>query len=286
MNNKSNIIFVVIIISSLIAAKYFVSKTVQIEKLNPVSLEKPKANDKSLVEIYEFHKNRKKTSNIINSGADSDKSECSMVRKVSEYVTTKFAGYILEYPCTAGSKGTIKTELSDNGEIVNQEYTLYLGIQLSDQKDSIWNDRLSNSREGKEGFLIILKSNGKPKSSPLFENFDQYTHVKTDELAGLEIYHKVSDRQSVIALLKNFEDASGNPPSVFCYLDAVDEISDVFSDLYNMSYKYASCNAHWMMTEDISLNVHSFKAEYAYKFQEFYELVAPQIIKIIKQKPT
>lgn len=185
MTKQSAAIFLILIVALIAIAKYFENKSIDSSHLNPLPIRDKNNNYPSLIDTIEFHKNRKKTSNTTRVPADLNENECSMVRKVTEKVKANFAGYVLEFPCTAGSHGSIRTETSDSGEIINQEYTLYLGVQLGDQKDSIWNDRFSNSREGKEGFLIILKSNGKPKPSPLFENFDQYTHVKTDELAGL-----------------------------------------------------------------------------------------------------
>ncbi len=285
MSKLNLLVFLGIIIVAFSLAQYFQHNQTAIAELNPTPIEQPKANNSSLDEIYKFHKNRTKTSNVTKSGADSDKSECSMVPKASENVITNFAGYVLAYPCTARSKGTIRTEKSESGDIINQEFTLHLKIQLGNEESSIWYDRDNKKTEGRKGFFIILRSNGKPHTSTLFDNLNDYTLVKTDEIAELKTYYKTSNPRRVIGILKNSKDASGYPPSVSCYLDAVDEIDDVFSDLYNMSYKYASCSAHWMLTKDISLVVHSFDAQYAYKFKDLYKMINPGIEKIIIEKP-
>ena len=286
---KINLIIILFLILLMVFAEYIAqSNRDQVEKLTPFPLENEQNKNagSSFLETILFHKNRPKTTHpkVTISGADSDQSECSMVRKVTEIVKTNFAGYVLEYPCTAGSKGSIRTEKSEDNKTIKEEYTLYLGIQLGSEKKSIWNDRLSNDREGKQSFLIILKSNGKIRQSPLFENLRNYTLAKTNKFAGLDVYYKTSNPRSVVALLKNFIDASGNHPSINCYLDANDKIEDLFSDLYNLDYKYASCSAHWMLTEDISLLVHSFKAEYAYHFNNLYPTINSGLQQIIIKK--
>ena len=285
MTKRSIAIFLTLIVALITIAKYIESNSIDTSELNPLPIQ-DKGNNQSLLETVAFHTNRPKQSspNSIRSGADSDKSKCSMVPKVTELVTTKFAGYILKYPCTAGSKGSIRIEKSENGEILSEEYTLYLGVQLGANKNSIWNDR-TIVNDDYESFLIILKSNTKPKSLPIFEELDSvYSIYKKDTSSGLDIYFKTSN-QSVLGILSKIKDSSGNSPSVSCYLDAEDEIDDVFSNLYNLQYKYASCNAHWMLTQDISLSIHSFKAEFANDLRFLYESLNPEMKKIIESKP-
>ncbi len=287
MSKRSVIIFASCIVAFFVAAKYFESVSFETNKLRPLPMKDKEVKSQSLLETVVFHFTRPNlnSKNFIRSGADSDKSQCGMQPNVTEMVTTAFAGYMLKYPCTAGSKGSIRIEKSDDGKIISQEYTLYLGIQLGSKNSSIWNDRTKENSEN-ESFLLILKSNTKPKFSPIFKGFkSDYTHYKSDGLSGLEIYFKATNPRRVIGVLSEVKDSSGYPPVVSCYLDAEDEIENVFSDLYNLNHKFASCNAHWMLTKDISLNIHSFNAEFANDFKILFESIDPEIKEIIKTKP-
>ncbi len=286
MTKQSAAIFLILIVALIAIAKSFENKSIDPSHLNPLPIQDENNNDPSLIDTIEFHMNREKKTDTVRENLISDFSECGTPPRINQFEISEFAGYSLKYPCTAGGKGYSLTRKSEDGS-TTKEYTLNLGVLLGDDKESVWRNS-SDFNDGaiREGFKIILKSNMSPFISPIFGNLKDYTFYKSDNSSGLDIYFKTSNPRSIVAFIRDITDASGHPPGVHCYLDENDTIDDVFSDLYNLEYKYASCSAHWMLTHDISLTVHSFNAKYANDIKVLFKKLDPAIRQIIIKEPT
>lgn len=258
------------------------TSTLEIDKNKP----KQDSFFKTVVNHFTKLKKQKKSNNVFyQNHPDSDRSHCSQFPTVDEKITTNFVGYVLEYPCTAIGSGHISISKNEDGSL-KQDYKLTLGMRLGSDKSPYWSLGRNEGLENTQSFLIFLKSNGETvKSSLLLDSLHQYSIAKIDGNVGLKIYLKKLYQRSVIALLINFKDALGNSPSIRCYIDPGETVDDLFSDLYNLKYKYSSCSAYWMLTNKISVTIFSFKAKYAYRFEEIYKAINQGLLNIIIEKP-
>lgn len=228
---------------------------------------------------------RSNPSNSTTSFAESDTSECSSgIPKITENARTYFAGYVLEYPCTAVGKGYVRTEQRE-GEEDYQELTLYLGLKLWSGSGSIWNDRIKNVRGEGESLVVILRSDGRPRSSPVLDELKSYEFITSDEKAGLDIYRRNSGLGAAVGVLVNHLDPSGQNPTVGCPLGRTHGPEDIFSEFHENDSGLMPCSASWNLTEDISLSILRLDTHLAYDFAEIYQTIQPEMKKIIKSRP-
>lgn len=213
-----------------------------------------------------------------------DASECSRTPLITESVRVKFSGYELEFPCTANANGNVYIR-QEEGQEDQARYTLYLTLQLWDGNGTIWSDQIIDDYfESSQHFRIILRSDGKPKSSPVLDDLDDFIFIMSDESAGLDIYRSDSGTGLAIGVLKNFRDVSGQYPTVSCSLHRPYEVEDIFSESHRENYIPGTCSASWNLTEDIRLVIFRLDAHYAYDIAKLYQIIQPEIQQIVKQQ--
>lgn len=217
---------------------------------------------------------------------NSDKSACNNPLSPDEYVITYFASFVLQYPCTGRSWGHISTDKTKQGQF-EKNFTLYLTIVLSEFKNNIWGDGVIKNRARKaqgeiiQSFKIQLQSNGQSATPGAIRDLHRYTYIKSDPINGFEIYHDHLSERHVTAFLTHHIDTAGYPAMIYCLLDPGDTVDDVFTGMYNLSYKYAECSAHWMLNDEIGVSVKEFKAQYAKNFQRFIPTIQAGLADII-----
>ncbi len=207
---------------------------------------------------------------IIKNSPDSDRTQCSKPPLYTEKIRTKFSGYVLEYPCTVRSSGTISTYFDEQGNSYS-DYVLYLGVTLNED-GSIWKLEYNKHESHKPGFRIILKSNGRViNSPPLIKQRGQLTSAGS--VNGLTLYREYG---RIVGYLDDIKDASGHPPAISCPASPGASINDVFASIDASDDKLrSSCNAGWALTQDIYLSMpaSSIKSKYAFHFKDIYQKV-------------
>ncbi|KAA3650616.1 MAG: hypothetical protein DWP95_01225 [Proteobacteria bacterium] len=220
---------------------------------------------------------------IIKNTPDSDKSRCSDPPLYTEKILTKFAGYILEYPCTVRSHGSISTyfDEEDNSESI---YKLYLYLTFNED-ESIWKLEHNKLESEKPSFRIILESNGKKIiTPPRVKQMDQMDKAYDGKINGLIFYR---NQNTIVGYLIDEKDASGNPPAISCSAGDDVAVEEVFSLLENPDYAGRRCSAGWALTPDIYLymSASTIKGKYAYHFRDVYRIINSGIQDSILSSP-
>jgi len=208
---------------------------------------------------------------IIKNKPDSDRSQCSKPPLVTQKIRTRFAGYILEYPCTVRSRGTIHTYFDEQGDS-DTEYKLYFGVVLNND-ESVWKLKHDQDVSQKPAFRIILTSNGRYiERPPLIKRRDKVTQAHENDINGLTLYR---NKNSIVGYLEDEKDASGNPPAISCSAGTNTAVKDVFSLLENPNYIGTYCSAGWALTEHIYLYMPhmTIKSKDAYQFKDIYRII-------------
>jgi len=214
---------------------------------------------------------KKIRSPIIKNKPDSDRSQCSKPPLVTQKIRTRFAGYVLEYPCTVGSSGTISTYFDEQGSSYS-DFELYLYVVFNDD-GSVWKLKHDDLNRNKMSFRVILTSNGREiHRTPRIKQRDQMTKAYDNEINGLTLYR---DFSRIVGYLNNEKDASGHPPAISCQAGSNTAVEDVFSLLKNPSFIGTYCSAGWALTEHIYLHMSSgtIKSKDAYQFKDIYRII-------------
>ncbi|MCF6300324.1 MAG: hypothetical protein L3J52_04290 [Proteobacteria bacterium] len=275
MMSKRHYIFISIIIFIFILGfsvyRYFEINERRSKELVLFDLPNNQSNN---AQIQRDHLLNKKNirSPIIQNSPDSDRGQCSKKPLFTEKIITKFAGYVLEYPCTVSSSGTIRTYFDDqnNSESI---YKLYLGVVFNED-GSIWKLEHNKHESDKLAFRVNLNSNGRKIGRTTFiKQRGQMTKAHDSDINGLSLYR---DFGRIVGYLNGEKDASGHPPAISCGAAAETTVEDVFSLLETSIHKLGtSCSAGWALTADIYLYMPrmTIKSKDAYHFKDIYRII-------------
>ena len=125
---------------------------------------------------------------------DSDTSECVGVTKTSDQmITTRFAGHILRYPCTANHDGYSSVHYNQNDEVIYQNHGLYLRVLVRSEKETIWRRSFNEHGTKRDAFKVQLSSNGqKISNEPIKSWIAGATKVAEFESINIAVYVKGS----------------------------------------------------------------------------------------------
>ena len=204
---------------------------------------------------------------------DSDTSACvGWPKSDKDMIVTKFAGYVLKYPCTVNQKGEYHIEYNPNGTILSQRYRLKIAVKTGSNNDSI-------------AFPIQLTSNAKRVNFKHdLDSDSSYEKIMDIDTKNLIVYYKKNNgSSSAIASIKNQLDANGFNPIVSCY-PGLHSPYKLFSPLNDVGVKL-NCNAYWSLTKDIKVRIVHFDSKYAYHFSEIYQVINKNLQEMIIEKP-
>ncbi len=225
------------------------NKIAELEQSSTLEIDKNKPKKRSWLKSVTNaikHKNRPDDGvrRVGSNKPDSDTSACVGVTKSDkDMIITKFAGYVLEYPCTTTHMGEYHIEYDSEHKIIEQRYRLkLLAIQLT-------------SDGNKVSFDHIIK---RIKSA---------IKIKEDNEKDYIVYE---ESNYIIATLKNNQDIEGLFPHIIC-----DRYGDVdpyklFSPFHEVKKK-SQCGIYWRLTKDIKASMLFIPSKFAYNFKEIFE---------------
>ena len=97
--------------------------------------EKPKERSRIADLINTYKTTRSNTKDGIrrerSSFPDSNRANCvGNTISQTEMISTNFAGYVLQYPCTVNERGEYSIDYDQNDSIISQKYILYLALEI------------------------------------------------------------------------------------------------------------------------------------------------------------
>jgi len=215
---------------------------------------------------------------------DSDTSACVGITKSDkDMIITKFAGYVLEYPCTVNQRGEYHIEYNPDNTILSQRYRLNISVVLGQENGSIWWSGNYDDLTNTQGFIIQLISNGKKRSNmPIEDWIKSANKIKEIDEANLIIFRKGN---YVRAFIKDLFESKKAYVSIRCDLTQDADLYKLFSPFHDIGNK-SRCSASWRLTDDITLGVLRIQSKYAYQFYKIYEELNKNIYSIFIEYPT
>ncbi len=265
------------------------NKVADLEKSSTLELDKNKSKGKSFWKIFVDHnksKNYYKGRGITvksSNKPDSDTSACVGVTKSDkDMIITKFAGYVLQYPCTVNQSGEYHIEYNPDGTILSQRYRLDISVILGQKNGSFWWDGKSLNKNDTQGFRVQLVSNGNPVSLEyLKDRIKKSTFVKHIKDKNYSVY---KDRNYVFTILDEKSKYIDDNPSISCDRYGNFEPQELFSPFHNVTWKKSECTIIWKYLNYIKIIVFS-KPKYAYKYLEIYKQINNALQQTIIEKP-
>lgn len=214
---------------------------------------------------------------------DSDTSECVGVTKTSDQmITTRFAGHILRYPCTANHDGHSVLHYNDANELIYQNHALYLRVLIRPEKETIWRRSFDEKSDGKDAFKVMLSSNGKKIShEPIKKWIANASKVSDFESLNLSVYLNGNDIKGFILNVMN--DDRGYP-NIGCTGSTAERALDIF-DPVRPPFDRAVCRGTWNLNEYIRVVVLMFDSDLARDFNFFYQKIDQGLREIIVSTP-
>jgi len=215
---------------------------------------------------------------------DSDTSACVGITKSDkDMIITKFAGYVLEYPCTVNQSGEYRIEYNQDGEKISQRFRLEISIKLGQESGSFWWDGKTLNQEGVQGFRVQVESNGNDVSfKHVLDRIKKAKKIKTDDKKNIIVYE---EKGSVIATLKKDTKFDGFSPIITCDRNGKIDPYELFSQFHEIKWKKSECSIFWKLTKDIKVWVQWFSPKYAYHFQYIYEQINQALQEMIIKRP-
>jgi len=243
--------------------------------------DRSKLND--LIRTYETTTKRKDddTRKIGSPFPDSNEEDCvGITKSPKDLITTKFAGYVLQYPCTVNHRGSYSVEFAKDDSIIKQKYSLFLSAVLDKKSESIWPDGNLSSADSKESFFMKLHSDGS------FVNFDQIkSRIEKSEnniqTNGLDVY---TDKNFIIVFEKDMNPDIGQFPHMICDKYGDFDTAHLFQSFNDIGNK-SQCGIYWRLTNEIKVSIIRMKPKYASRFLEIYQILNEGLQKAIIKTP-
>jgi len=210
---------------------------------------------------------------IGSSEPDSDTSECDWQNlSVDQKIRTRFAGRILEFPCTARPRGRWFAAIAPSGEVVEERYSLTLSLQFNslEGKDTVWPLPRNQVEGSPEGAQIALRS-GLAQVSP--QSDAKYilsaTYIGAIEDLDLELYR---GPRRLFAVVKSELESTGSYAYLSCLWDGEGDPYSFFRPTEN-EFQPVQCNGIWIWDGDIRVRWAPFYDRNLSRFSEWYYLI-------------
>jgi len=202
---------------------------------------------------------------------DSDTSECVGVTKTSDQmITTRFAGHVLRYPCTANHHGRSSVHYNEANELIYQNHALYLGVLVGPGKKTIWRRSHDEYSNGKKSFEVKLSSDGETISNePIRKWIADATKIAEFEEFNIAVYLNGHDINAFI--LDAMNDQEGYP-RMNCLGSTAERALDLF-DPSRPPFERAVCDGSWNLNEYIRVRVQISDSTMARDFDFLYQKI-------------
>lgn len=214
---------------------------------------------------------------------DSDTSECVGVTKTSDQmITTRFAGHILRYPCTANHDGHWSVNYNQNDEVIYQNHALYLRVLIRPEKETIWRRSFNEHGTKRDAFKVQLSSNGeKITNEPIKMWIAGATKLAVFDSINIVVYLNGNDLKGFI--LDQMNDLGGYP-NISCTGSTANRALKLF-DPNLPPHVGSSCSVSWNLNDYIKVHVLMFDSLLARDFEFFYRKINQGLKETIIKEP-
>jgi len=214
---------------------------------------------------------------------DSDTTECVGVTKTSDQmITTRFAGHILQYPCTASHDGRSTVHYNQENEAIYQNHSLYLRVLISPNRRSIWRRTSIDYGSGRDVITVKLSSDGEKISHELIKNWiSNATEISEFEPINTVVFIKDSYIRGF--LIDAMNDREGYP-NVGCLGSTVEQAVRLF-DPGLPPFGRAQCSMSWNLNDYIRVRVQLSNSALVRDFESFYQKIDQGLRAIIVSEP-
>ena len=215
---------------------------------------------------------------------DADTSECQWYNLSSDQmITTRFAGHILRYPCTANHDGRSLIHYNQDNEVIYQNHDLYVRVLIRPDRKSIWRQSLDEHGSKKDSFKVQLSSNGeKISNEPITSWIAGATKIADFTSINLSVYLNGNDIKGFIL---NQMNGRGSYPNVGCTGSTAERALSLF-DSNLPPHEGSSCSISWNLNDYIKVHVLMFDSELVRDFEFFYRKIDQGLKEIIIKEPT
>jgi len=225
-------------------------KLAALEQSSTLEIDKKHPQSKSFWKIFVDHnksKNYYKDRGITvksSNKPDSDTSACVGVTKSDkDMIITKFAGYVLEYPCSTTHMGEYHIKYDSENKIIEQRYRLKL----------LATDLTSDGNKVSFDHIVKRIKNAKKIKESIEKDFIVY-----------------EEKNHIIAILKINPDINGLFPHIICDRYGNVDPYKLFSPFHDIKKK-SQCGIYWRLTKDIKASMLFLPSKFAYNFKDIFE---------------
>lgn len=211
---------------------------------------------------------------IGSSELDSDTSECDWQNlSLGQKVRTRFAGRILEFPCTVRFRGRWRAGISPEGEVVEERYYFSMPIQFHSVggKESIWPLPPDEPvDEYRAAFVSLRTALGRYSPESWGERIKSAKFFGENEDLDLILF---SDEHFFYSVVKSELQATGSYAYVACSWNGEGDPIERFFPENPESSLPAQCSAYWTWDESVRVRWTPFTFTYLSEFSELYYVI-------------
>jgi hypothetical protein len=187
-------------------------------------------------------------------------------------IRTRFAGRILEYPCTARPRGRWSAAIAPGGEVVEESFSLTLSLQFNfvNGVPTIWPLPRSQWESEPEGAQIGLRSLVESQSSGLLsEPISSSTFIGDIEELDLKLFHRPN---FLYAVVKSEFENTGRFVYLACLWAGEGDPFRFFAQP-EINDESLQCNGFWLWDGSVRIRWAPFSDKYLRRFSELYYLI-------------
>jgi len=205
------------------------------------------------------------------------------VTKTSDQmITTRFAGHVLRYPCTATHDGRSSVHYNQANEVIYQNHALYLGFLVRPDRETIWRRSTNEHGSKKDAFMVKLSGAGeKISNEPIKEWIADATKIAEFEEINIAVYFKGS-------YIRGFLIDAMNEQKGYPHMGCTGSTAELALDLFDPSlppFGRSSCSLSWNLNDYIRVRVVMFNSDLAREFEFFYRKIDQGLKEIIVKTP-
>lgn len=209
---------------------------------------------------------------------DSDESECTYPGRgrSDQMIRTRFAGYLLEHPCTARGRGHWSTTHSPDGALQSTRYNLRLVLLIDKERTSIW-------RPSGIDFSPDFTAFAHLKNYPAGWSVENHSMFEDAELVhqipdrGIEVY---KTHFGIIHAKISYQAADGLQSAILsCHSSTAEKVIELLQ--YGEARGAHCTRLRWSLNPDITVMVQQFRKENAPEIEALFELLDTQLREMI-----
>jgi len=215
---------------------------------------------------------------------DSDTSECQWQNLSSDQmITTRFAGHILRYPCTANHDGRSSVHYNQANEVVYQNYALYVRVLVRPDRESIWRRTTNDYGGTNDAYMVVkLSSDGeKISNEPIKKWIANATKIAEFQSTNTVVYQNNHIFRGF--LIDSMNEQYGYP-NILCNSETTERAFNIF-DPDRTHSEHGDCDALRNLNAYIRVRIQIPKSISAKNFECLYKKIDQGLRDIIIKEP-